>query len=111
MGINVSEIRPSKQAGEALRVATEALELGHKQAVQIDSAKKMGYEANNKIDSHEEICALRAQQTLDKVGDLDKKIDKLISVFIGSLKVVGTAGATIIAGIIVWLVQSTNGVG
>lgn len=100
--------KPSKQAEQALRIANDALELGQKQTIQIDAAKKMGYEANNKIDTHEQICALRAAQTLEKVGNIDDKLDKLISVLLGAGKIFGTVALTTTAGVIFWLVR-TNG--
>ncbi len=105
----MTENKPSKQSAEALRVATAAMKLGNKQATQIEDTQKMSSEALNKINTHEEICALRAKQTLDKVEVLDNKIDKLISGLFGAVKVVATAFLTGAAAIIVWLIQSNGG--
>ena len=102
--------QPSNEAVQALKFAQDALSIGQRQEAEIDAAKKIGYQAANKIETHEEVCALRAQQTLDKVEGLDKKLDKLISVLLGTAKIFVTATVTAAAGLIVWLIQ-TNGAG
>lgn len=104
----MTEGKPSDEAVQALKLAQDALMIGQKQAGDIDTAKKLGYENKSSIDTHEQICAIRAQQTLDKVSGLDEKIDKLISVLLGALKVFATVTLTGAVGLIVWLIQ-TNG--